>query len=185
MDWITPQKNESLQHYALRLSEKINTREDFILIGVSFGGVVATEIAKVLHPKLTILLSTIEISLELPLLYRIVGRTRFLEILPHQLFRMPFLIASKLFGTKHKVLKDILKDSDPSFTQWAVNALIHWKNEQRLSSNKLRIYGSKDLILPARECDVLIEGGHHFMIVDRANEISSIINNKLDELISN
>jgi hypothetical protein len=46
VDRITPLKNESLQGYALRLGKNIPGK-DPVIIGISFGGMLATEIAKV------------------------------------------------------------------------------------------------------------------------------------------
>ena len=52
LDWITPNANESLKSYALRMAETINQSVPFALVGLSFGGMLATEIANVLHPQL-------------------------------------------------------------------------------------------------------------------------------------
>ncbi|OHX65426.1 hypothetical protein [Flammeovirga pacifica] len=175
ISWITPLKNESLKNYAIRLSQKIDQDEEFILIGVSFGGLIAVEISKILKPKFTVLISTIEKSSELPFLYRLVSKMNFVKYLPSKLFHMPFFIASFLFGTKNLLLKEILQDSDLSFTKWAINTLLHWKNETSIN-NCVKINGTSDLILSSYESDFYIKNGHHFMIVDRADEISEIIN---------
>jgi len=45
LDWIAPLPTESISCYALRLSAKITTERP-ILIGLSFGGMIAMEIAK-------------------------------------------------------------------------------------------------------------------------------------------
>ena len=70
-----------------------------------------------------------------------------------------------------------------SFAKWAVQELTNWKNETRLE-NVLKICGTKDKLIPPSKDSTeihLIEKGAHFMIVDRADEISSIINNRIDE----
>jgi pimeloyl-ACP methyl ester carboxylesterase len=45
INWIQPLKNESLSAYALRLKEQIRD-DNPIIVGVSFGGMLATEMAK-------------------------------------------------------------------------------------------------------------------------------------------
>ena len=45
LDWIDPKKDESLQSYVSRLSEKV-THEQPVLIGVSFGGIIVQEMSK-------------------------------------------------------------------------------------------------------------------------------------------
>lgn len=45
VDWISPLKKESLKNYALRLRQQIN-EEHPVVVGVSFGGMLAAEMAK-------------------------------------------------------------------------------------------------------------------------------------------
>ncbi len=57
MDWIEPLKNESLKNYAQRISNKI-TSDNPTLIGLSFGGILAVEISKILKLQKVILISS-------------------------------------------------------------------------------------------------------------------------------
>ncbi|SDF62642.1 Thioesterase domain-containing protein [Pedobacter terrae] len=50
VEWINPNKNETLEVYAERLSRIIDTSKPFALVGVSFGGMIAVELAKLLKP---------------------------------------------------------------------------------------------------------------------------------------
>ena len=70
LEWIHPVEEESLESYALRMGEKIDASEPFILIGLSFGGMLAIEISKIKPPVELVLISTIHISDELPILYK-------------------------------------------------------------------------------------------------------------------
>src|SRR5205085_77479 len=45
VDWIQPFKNESLESYALRLRQTIPQTAP-VIVGISFGGMLATEMAK-------------------------------------------------------------------------------------------------------------------------------------------
>ncbi|NME69047.1 alpha/beta hydrolase [Flammeovirga aprica] len=175
LHWIKPLEGESLKDYAIRLSENINQDEDYVIIGVSFGGLIAVEISKILKPKLTVLISTIEKSDELPFQYRIFRKMNFLKLLPPSFFNLPPFIASILFGTKNPLLRVILQDSDLNFTKWAILSLLRWTNSVSIE-NSLKINGTSDLILSSPRSDFYIEKGHHFMIVDRAEEIGKIIN---------
>jgi len=177
IDWITPEKNESIENYAKRLSAVINTKEDFVLLGVSFGGLIAVEISKISNPVTTILISSAETKNELPKKFRMFGKG-LLNLLPKRFFDIPRKPAQLLFGTKEvKLLNDILDDTDLYFAKWAVNQLVNWQNTSRLNS-VLKISGEKDKVIPPSntENESLIKGGEHFMIVDRADEIIEIIN---------
>lgn len=183
IDWITPLKKESIENYALRLAQVIDTNETFGILGVSFGGLVATEISKKLNPKLTILISTAEINKELPTIYRLFGQTGIINWMPKQLFDPPRFLAHWIFGTQRKkLLNAILEDTDLTFAKWAIQELLTWKNIEKISNPRLKISGTKDKLIPpsSSENTFLIENGEHFMIVDKAVEISRIINNELN-----
>ena len=181
IEWIEPKEKESLKNYSLRLSQIIDVKSNFGLIGVSFGGLVAVEIGKILNPKLTILISSAETKNELRPIYRSLGQLGFLNKLPSKVFDPPRKIAHFIFGTSNKkLLNSILDDTNLEFAKWAVNELVNWTNQDRIK-NLIRIHGTNDKLIPwtSTEKGDLIEGGEHFMIVDRAQEISEIINKKI------
>jgi pimeloyl-ACP methyl ester carboxylesterase len=181
VEWIKPLERETLKDYSVRLSGVIDTKSDFALIGVSFGGLVAVELSKLLKPRLTILISSVEVKNELRPIYRIIGKLGLLNKLPSNLFDPPRNIAQFIFGTDNKELLDsILDDTDLKFAKWAVNELVNWDNQDRIK-NLIRIHGTKDKLIPWRGSNKveLIENGEHLMIVDRSDEISKIINEKI------
>jgi len=180
IDWIEPKENETIEDYSIRLSQGINTAEKFGIIGVSFGGLVAVEMSKKLNPALTILISSAETNTELRAIYRIFGKSKLVNLIPTQLFDPPRGIANWMFGAKNKqLLNQILDDTDLNFAKWAVKELVNWKNEERLANPILKIGGTHDKLIPSKNVDKLIERGAHFMIVDRADEISEIINEEI------
>lgn len=181
IEWIEPNEKESLSDYSYRLSKVIDTESDFSLVGVSFGGLVAVEISKILKPNCTVLISSAETKSELRTIYRSVGKVGLLRVIPTKLFDPPRGVANFVFGTNNKaLLNSILNETDLKFAKWAVHELVNWENQYRVE-NVIRIHGTKDKLIPwsgSREVN-LIENGEHFMIVDRAEEISEIINKEL------
>src|SRR5882724_23441 len=63
--WLTPHKNEKINAYARRMAASIQ-HESPLLIGVSFGGMVAIEIARHMPVRKLILISTIKSTGEMP-----------------------------------------------------------------------------------------------------------------------
>ena len=184
IDWIDPLKKESITEYAKRFSSVIDTSEKFCVLGVSFGGLIAVEISKFLKPELTILISSAETRKEIPLIYRFLGKTKIVKIIPAKLLNPPRWIAKILFGTKKiNLLNEILNDTDLKFTKWAVQELFAWKNDQRVE-NVLKITGTKDKLIPQKpnENIAFIKGGGHLMIIDNAKEVSEIINKEINLL---
>ena len=64
--WINPLPKEKLSSYAQRLGEQIDQSEPFALLGVSFGGMLVSELVKTLNPEKVILISSASTRFELP-----------------------------------------------------------------------------------------------------------------------
>lgn len=182
VEWIKPKKKESIIEYSKRLILEygIDTDKNFGILGVSFGGLIATEISKLTKPKFTVLISSVETRNELSGIIKIIGKSKLLELVPKSLLNPPKAIARFMFGTDNKeLLNSIIDDTDVSFTKWAIRALMNWKNQSQLP-NLIKIGGTKDKLLPPKgDNTILIDNGGHFMIVDRAKEISDIINGEI------
>lgn len=179
IEWVTPQPDERLEDYAKRLAEKIDVSEPFHLMGLSFGGMLAIEIAKIKKPQKLIVLSSILGKHEVPTLHRFAADIKLHKIVPANLLKAPNIFTYMAFGLETKeskeLLKQILNDTDPDFFVWALSAIAGWENEEILHC--IRIHGTRDRILPVdtRTVEHVIDGGGHFAIVDRADEISHVL----------
>ncbi|HMI02680.1 MAG TPA: alpha/beta hydrolase [Pedobacter sp.] len=176
LDWIPALHNESLVDYAGRLSLNIDTSAPFYLVGLSFGGMLATEIAKKLNPVHTFLISSISVFKELPWYYRASGTLNLQKLVPLDLMKKGNNIGLRFLGAKTKdekaLLKQLVIDSDPVFMKWALTAILKWRNTER-PANITQVHGTTDNILPHKytKPDILIEGGGHFMVHANAPEI--------------
>jgi hypothetical protein len=82
LDWLDPLAGESLRNYAVRLGGCIDTGSPFILVGLSFGGMLASEISRILQPGKVILLSSIPEARHLPAYFRLAGKLKLDEAVP-------------------------------------------------------------------------------------------------------
>lgn len=189
LDWLKPHQNESLKDYAVRLARSINTAEKFVLVGLSMGGMMAIEIAKLYHPVLTILISSISCSAHLPFYFRAASKLRLQKLVPISLLKSGSFI-KRFFTTEQsedkKLLRQIIRDTDPAFIRWAMNAILHWDCKD-FSGSHIHIHGSTDLILPMRftkPTHVIPKAGH-MMILTKPMEINRILNQELGRLVVN
>ena len=179
IDWIEPLKNESLDSYAKRIAQNL-TVPNPSLIGLSFGGMVAVEISKILQTKKIVLIASAKTKSELPEIYQLAGKLKINKLIPNQLLKKHNFITNWFFGLETKsdkqLLKRILKDTNPNFLSWAINEILNWKNEEE-PSHCFHIHGNKDRIIPVEivKADFVIENGGHFMTVNKAEEIEMII----------
>lgn len=176
--WVNPTKNESIESYASRLIAQV-TIENPILIGVSFGGMIAVEMSKQIKTEKLILISTVITNSEVPKLYRIFGVLRLNKIAPASLFKICNIFTYWLFGVKSledkNILKTMIKNTDSIFLKWAINSIFNWQNTF-IPSNICRIHGDKDRILPMQKnTDFIIKGVGHLAVLTHAANINSIL----------
>jgi pimeloyl-ACP methyl ester carboxylesterase len=101
LDWIPPAANESLINYARRLGERIDQTAPYYLIGLSFGGMLATEITRIMNPIHTFLISSIATYKELPWYYRAAGSISLQKAIPVGLLKNSNNIGYKIAGCKN------------------------------------------------------------------------------------
>ena len=177
--WITPEKRETIERYAGRLMAQLKTPNP-VLLGLSFGGIMAVEVAKLMPTRKVILLSSAKNRREIPFYYRFFGALNLHKCLPSRLLTTPNFVTDWFFGVQtpedKAILAAILRDTDPIFLALAMDKIARWKNTQAIS-NLTHIHGKKARILPIRyvRADISIPQGGHLMALTHANKISEIL----------
>lgn len=183
--WIDPEKGEQMAHYAQRIRAQITT-ENPVLIGVSFGGMMAVEIAKIIPVEKVILISSAKTGRELAAGQSFFFKMGLYKYVPGAMLTSTNFIVYRLFGVKSEtdkaMLKAILEDTDVRFFRWAMNNIAHWDNTV-VPLNLIHIHGTDDNIIPFEnvQADYAIEGGGHLMVFNHAAAISRIIENYLKQ----
>lgn len=179
VDWIQPFPGETLASYAEKLFQSIND-EKAIIVGLSFGGMLATEIAKKHpHTKIIIIASS-KTHNEIPFYLRFWRHLPIYRFHSGRTKNYTGKFVLSILGTKgaeqRKVQQQILSDSNPVFTRWAINAILNWNNTV-IPKNVIHIHGTADKLLPYRyvKADHIINTGEHVMIMDKAEEISALL----------
>ena len=185
IQWIPHQKGESIKTYAKKLTAQITTQKP-ILIGLSFGGMVAIEIGKLIETEKIILISSIKERKELPLYFKLSAMIKLHHLIPAQLLKKPNAALYWFFGVyaqreKH-LLNDILLETDPHFLKWAIDQILRWDNTV-IPQNLQHIHGTSDRIMPHRFINKKIEikNGGHFMTITKADEVTAILKELLSD----
>ncbi len=186
IEWITPLPYEPLTSYANRLTVQMNTEVPFAIVGVSFGGMLATEMYKMLKPHKTIIISSIWSQSQLPAYLKATGKIKLHYIIPAWFYTHANAVTLWLFGARtadeKQLLKTIFKNTDVSFMRWAFTAIGNWQSPYtKKPSGIVHIHGTNDRILPMGSMtpDVALKGGEHLMVYSKADEISLLLNNVL------
>lgn len=175
--------NESIKDYAMRL---IQHQEYFdvesIIVGMSLGGLIAIEMAKIIHFKKVFLISTIKHKWELPPLIRLASV--FNIQIPAFLIKKSIKSVAILLGVTSRSEADymskMINDSNENHIIWAQKAASDWDNIL-IPDNYIHIHGTKDEIFPIScvKPSHVIKGGTHYMIMDRAEEIANIMKSEI------
>lgn len=183
VSWTLPLKKETIEQYAARIKTQINT-EAPILIGLSFGGIMAVEVAKQIETAKVILIASAKIKTEIPFYYRVIGYTGLHKIIPVTLLKSSNRLTSWFFGagsnTEKILLKQILKDTDPVFLRWAIDKIVRWQNQTPIK-NIFHIHGDNDKILPIKfiNYNAVVKRGGHLMTLNKVEELNSILHRQL------
>jgi pimeloyl-ACP methyl ester carboxylesterase len=179
--WIDPEEQESLASYANRLTAQIDLTQEVILVGISFGGIVAQEIAKIKACKKIILISSIKSPQELSWQLSLVSFCRVYRLFPAKVLKWSNALTADYYfsttsKTESKLLHQIIKETDDRFMIWAIDRLMTWKNPNP-QADIIHIHGTADRIFPIspiKSC-IKVQGGGHFMVVNKSVELSKII----------
>ena len=179
LNWIKPLHDESLEHYALRLAEKINKDEPFILIGTSLGGIVATEIALKYKPVAVIIIGSVPVVSQLPGYFRIAEKLKLYKMIPGSLYNISAKI--KHYFTREdaedkKIIIQMITETDPAFIIWGIRAVLKWRNEQ-IPASLYHLHGTRDEMFPYAYTSPThtIQKGDHVIVITRHEEVNNIL----------
>jgi pimeloyl-ACP methyl ester carboxylesterase len=183
--WVQPHAGESINTYAGRLCEQLH-HDDPVIMGVSFGGMMAIEMAKVRPAGKVILISSIKSLNELPGWMKLCGRFRFDKMLPskplHKIRPLKALrpVQNYFLGTEseeEKTIANEFRDNvDPMYLRWSINQVLNWRNEWQ-PPIIYHLHGEKDHIFPLKHVHPthVVPNAGHFMVMNKYKQISDIL----------
>ena len=179
INYIKPLKNETLHAYASRLAEKIDSTEPFCILGTSLGGIMAIEISNSLNPVSTIIIGSVPVASQLPGYYRGISRMGIQKLVPGELYKISAIIKhyfSSSPAEDKKIHIGMIRDADPSFIRWGINAVLNWTNAQ-MPKNLIHIHGTRDEVFPYSYTSPThtIRKGGHVIVITHAEEINQIL----------
>lgn len=171
LDWFAPEKEESLQDYAKKMAALVS-RQNVVLIGVSFGGILVQEMAQFLNVKKVIIISSVKSNTELPQHMKIAKLTKAYKILPTSLLENIEVLAKYAVGDqlkqRFKLYERYLKMKDKTYLDWAVQKVVCW-NRVIIDPKVIHIHGDADEVFPSKNIKnfINVKGGTHMMIINR------------------
>jgi len=176
LEWLIPEKKETLANYSSRMALGVS-HSNAVLVGVSFGGVVAQEMNAYLNLKKLIIISSVKSNNEFPKRFTIAKKTFAYKLVPTRLILSSddltkFALGRKTFK-RLKLYQEFLNVRDKRYLDWAIENLINWNRTKEIDGI-YHLHGDKDVVFPIKNIRnaILIEGGTHIMLLNRGSEIS-------------
>ena len=188
VQYFTPSEVDSMESFAHQLAKQIDTTSPYGIIGVSLGGMLASEMKEFLNPEFVIVVSSAKCREELPARYRFMEKVPVNQIFSSEFYKNGALLAQPLVEPDRKLeeetFKSMLKDKDPDFLKRTAGIIINW-NRKEAPEGIYHIHGNNDNTIPLRnvQADVVIEDGSHMMMLTKGDTLSKIISGRIYEIL--
>ena len=183
LEWLIPEKNEALSTYSARMASLVK-EPNAVLVGVSFGGVVAQEMSVFLDLRKLIIISSIKSRNELPHRLKIAAKTLAYKLVPTSLVLSASDLTKFAIGPKTekrlKLYQEYLHVRDKTYLDWAIEQMVTWKRNKEING-VIHLHGDSDPIFPIKNINncLQIKGGTHIMLLNKG----SLITKRLIEII--
>ena len=180
--WPMPAKKETLSQYCQRIAETILPQTPCIIGGVSFGGIVALELARYTNPVAIVLIGSIRSPREMPWRARI-----FRPLAP----LMPFLPVKFIQDISGTLLArpvraafpnlanfvELARDAERRTLRWSLQQLLQWRNESLPKCPIYQIHGDRDIVFPisCTQPETIVRGGGHLISMTHPNEVNAFL----------
>jgi pimeloyl-ACP methyl ester carboxylesterase len=189
-DWVDPHEGESLPEYARRMAARVDWPARCVLGGVSFGGMVAAELAREVRPAGLVLIATTLSPRNIPSILRFGAMLG--KAIPDGALRAaggysrPFLNIFRDFSDEeHAMFADMLARTPIMRLRRTVRMIFNWPGVDGLPFPRLWIQGAQDLVIPVRKVnpDVVIPGAGHLVNWTHADQVNEHIRRFVDGLM--
>lgn len=183
--WLPAAEGDTLASYAARIFRTI-PEQDPVVLGLSFGGMLTTEIKKQFHISRAIIVSSAKTRSEIGYRSAFLKWVSGKRVLPDAWFVFSLPATTLLAGARSKEDSDLIRqmkrEGRASLNRWMVDALLNWNNHEA-PERIIHIHGTSDNIIRPGYVSPThwIKGGSHFMIYNMADEVSRIISEELSE----
>lgn len=187
LPWLDPSPDESMDAYARRMGESIQSPDESVIVGLSFGGIMAIEIAKRIPVKKVVLISSVKSKEEMPIQLNLIGLFNLHRLIPASKLINFKELTAWFFGVAKRderaMLDELLNRTDEELVDWSTDKIVQWQGEHDLK-NIVHIHGTADTVFPIRnvKADYTVQGGPHFMVYTHPEEVSKALNEILLKL---
>jgi pimeloyl-ACP methyl ester carboxylesterase len=185
--WIHPLPRERINDYAARIAPTIRSRPPYFLGGVSFGGMVAMEVAQHVSCQGVILISSCRSCRAIPLWQRFIARPLARAVPAHVQkwvdLHVPGALRplGKCTPADRSLVLHMIRDTPAAFLRWSLREALRWRGVNDLPVPIHHIHGRRDRTIPCPRdgVDQFIPDGGHLIALTHADAVNAFIDARI------
>lgn len=184
LEWLIPEKDELLETYARRMAALV-TEPNAVLVGVSFGGVMAQEMSAFLSLKKLIIISSVKTRHELPKRLKFARKTGAYKLVPTSWALSVKDLTKFAIGPRSRkrlnLYQEYLSVRDKWYLDWSIKQMVCWEREIEVAG-VVHIHGDADIVFPIKHIKntIILEGGTHVMVLNKGSKVSKLLENIIE-----
>jgi len=176
-----PDWGESMHDYAERIAhEQVDTSQRYAFLGVSLGGMVATELAELYEPEFTLVVASAKTRNELPPGYRFARFVPIYRVVGGRTMRWFTKRVQPRFEPmepeQRELFIDMIYAKDPRFLQRAVGLMVNWQRTDA-PDGVTHVHGRLDHTLPMRYVrpDLTVRDEGHMLTYSSPEVVEAVL----------
>lgn len=189
--FIKPNLLETIPDYAKRFGESLGLRDGGkppVIVGASFGGFVASEMARTFDVRALVLIGSAASASELPphmrLSRSLAAVLNPLPLLAPWVARLVLDIHGPSMSPFGRTIAEMISSNSPAFFYWACGAVMRWrKSDEPIRGPIYHIHGTRDRMLPirfAKPTQIISDAGH-VISMSHGKIVNAFIAKAIDE----
>lgn len=186
LEWPEPAESSTLSEYAKKFLPQIRDNSQPVkLLGVSFGGMICSELAELLQVKKAVLISSCSNRLQFPLKLNVLRYLPIYRLVPDYAVRMLAKNKRKYLGFEKSfepVFYQMIDSMPRNYFSRCISYIINWDRTQNRAP-LVQIHGTGDRLLKNyTTASYKITKGSHSMVLSRAEEINNLLDKEFNGL---
>jgi pimeloyl-ACP methyl ester carboxylesterase len=188
---ITPLRSETLADYAARMRDAVDLAGPCVVGGVSFGGMLACEVARICGARCVVLIASCRNRAGIPSHYRMVEWMS--RLVPDVLIQRRAAVSGRLLAAleciderEQQLVMQMSREVAVPQLRRIARMILQWQTPARLPCPVYHIHGDADRIIPIRRVtpDEVVHSGGHLINLTHAEQVNSFITRCLEQVRS-
>lgn len=178
-----PTRREGMADYARRIRDQLRLDGPCIVGGVSFGGMIACELAHLVPAVRVLLVASCTTARAVPFRYRVAELVS--RLLPDALIERRIDASTRNVATRHecitdeqhRILVEMARATGVVMLRRIARMILRWEAPPQFPCPVHAIHGDRDWVIPVRGVrpEQIVAGGGHLINITHAPEVNSFL----------